>query len=188
MPQNQRGGSVMSDPSSRVCRRRARDGHPWHRASSAPPAPSSRSAWDGSRTTPVENPPRRSAPAPASPPSAPPGPSPSGSPAAASFRQPSVCTGVAPDSAGSRLFAAQPRVLPGSSRLRSARRRGSTGRRLPLRRGSASLAPTLPAGRHPCRSGHATHGNVAPEPAWPRPTADIAVLALSRAAYRRRGR
>ncbi len=68
------------------------------------------------------------------------------------------------------------------------RRRGSTGHRLPLRRGSASPASTLPGGRHPSRSGRTARGSAAPEPAWPRPTADVAVVALCRAAYGRRGR
>ena len=94
-----------------------------------PPAPSlrrvssasSRSAWAGSRTSTDESPPRRSAPAPASPPSAPPGPGPSGSPAAASFRRPSECTGAAPPAVGTRLLAARRRSLPGRPRRRTAR-------------------------------------------------------------------
>ena len=135
-----------------------------------------------------ESPPRRSAPAPASPPSAPPGPGPSGCPAAASFHRPSGCTGAGPPPAGTRLRAARRRALPGSARRRTARRRRSSGHRRPPRPCSASPASTPPTGRHSCGCGRTARGSAFPVTAWPRPTVAVAVVALCRAAYGRRGR
>ena len=110
------------------------------------------------------SPPRRSAPAPASPPSAPLGPAPSGCPAAASFHRPSGCTAAAPPAAGTRLLAARRRALPGSARRRTARPPRSSGHRLPPRPCSASPASTLPAGRHSSRCGRTARGSAAPVP------------------------
>ncbi len=148
--------------------------------------PSSRCAWAESRTSTVENPPRTPAPAPASPPSEPPGPLPSVSPAAASSHQPSVCTAASPPAHGTCPLAARNPVPPRTARLRTARHRGSIGHRPPRRRGCSSLASTPPGARHLSRCGHTGRENVFPGHAWLRPIADVAVVALSRAAQGRR--
>jgi hypothetical protein len=185
---SRRGGSMKRHPSSRGCQRRARDGHLWPRVSSGSPAPSSRSAGGESRTSTEENPPRRPAPAPASPPSAPLGLVPSGYPAAVSFHQPSGCIGGGPPAADTCLLATRRRALRGSARRHTARRHGAIGHRPPRRRDSVSLASTLPEGRHPSRCDRTARGSAFPESAWLRHIAAFAVVALCRAAYGRRGR
>ena len=107
-------------------------------ASAGSPAPSSRSASAGSRTSTEESPPRRSAPARASPPSAPPGPVPSGSPAAASSRRPSGCTGAAPRSAGTSPARSS---APSSSRKRSTPCCSTSRDRLAIDARRAAVAP-----------------------------------------------
>ena len=56
--------------------------------------------------------------------------------------------------------------------------RRSSEHRRPPRPCSASLASTLPTGRHSCRCGRTARGTVAPGAAWPRPTAGVGVVAL----------
>ena len=56
-------------------------------------------------------------------------------------------------------------------------RRGSL-HRSPPRRGSASPASMLPAGRHPCRCGQTAHGSDGPVAAWPPSTVGVAIGAL----------
>ena len=178
---------MKKHPSSRECRRPTRGVRPWPRASSGSPAPSSRCASVETHTSTAENPPRTPAPTRASPPSVLPDPSPLVSRAAVACHQPSVCTGDGPPSPGTRPLAIQFRSPPRSARPRTARCRGSTGCRLPRRRGSSSLVATPPVGRHSYRDGHTGRENAYPVLAWLPPIADVAVLGLSRAAYRRRG-
>jgi hypothetical protein len=168
----------MSGPSSPGCRHPARGFLPLLRALAAAPAPALPLASGGSRTSTVENPPRRSAPAPASPPSAPLGPVPSECPTAAFFHQPSVCTAATPLAVGTRLLAARFGALPGIAPLQASRsRRASVGPR-PPRLDCASPASTLPVGRHSYRCGHTTRESGVLGSAWPQPTAVFGVVAL----------
>ena len=139
----------------------------------------------GSRTSTAESPPRRSAPAPASPPSAPPGPAPSGSPAAASFHRPSGCTGAAPRlgrysparSSCAELFqeALDSVLLDVADRLAIDSRRAAV---------PPHSLPRFPQDVTPPDAGRTARGSASPAPAWPRPTAAVAVVALCRAALR----
>ena len=127
------------------------------------------------------SPPRRSAPARASPPSAPLGLGPSGCPAAAAFHRPSGCTAAAPAAVDTCLHAVRRRAL---------RARRSTPvlldlgerHRIDARRAAVLLhpLPCFPQDVTPRRCGHTAHGSGAPGAAWPRPTVGVAIVALCR--------
>ncbi len=151
------------------------------------PAPSVDSTWAGSRTSTEENPPRRSAPARASPPSAPLDLGPSGSPVVAAFHQPSECTDARSRSAGTRPRAARRGSLRRSDPRRTAPPPRSSGYRALPTRGSSSLASMLRRGRHASTRDRTVHGIDAPVTAWPLPTAGAEVVALCRSAHAARG-
>ena len=65
-------------------------------------------------------------------------------------------------------------------RRRLARWQPASSHRRLLPRGSASPAATLPAGRHACRCGPSTRGNVGPVAAWPHSRVGVAIGARGR--------
>src|SRR5579864_9039227 len=126
----------------------------------------------------AESPPRRSAPGPASPPSARPGHAPSVSPGAAASRLLSECTASAPGSDGTGLSSGPSGVHLGTPVHRVPRWLEGSRRRLQPPLGSCALVPTLPTGRHSCRSGRTAHGNAVYGSAWHTATARVEVPAL----------
>src|SRR5881397_2154882 len=151
------------------------------------PAPQSRSASAGSHTTSRENPPRRLAPAPASPPAAPPGPGPSVCPVAARRHLASGFPAAAPATVGSCLLGARlglRRAFAPHQLLRPPPGSPDPPRPLP---DSSAPAPTPPGGRHSSRSGRTGHESAAPATAWPPRIAGVGVVALCRLASALRG-
>src|SRR5688500_4575629 len=143
-------------------------------------APASRSASAGSHTSTDESPPRKSAPAPASPPSAPLGLGPWEFPVVAASRPPSECTDASPPRVDTCPLAIARRGRQETPRRPVARPRPTSSHRRPPRRGSSSLVSMRPAGRHACRCGPAPPGNVGPVAAWPCSRVGAAIGALCR--------
>ena len=168
--------------SSRGCPRPARGCRRAPHARAGFPAPASRSASAGSHTTRRGNPPRRWAPARASPPSAPLGLAPSGCRAAAAGHRPSGCIAAGPAADDTCLRAARRRVRRSRRSTPYCSTSASVSHRRPPRRGSSSPAATPPGGRHASRSDPSGHGSGAPGIAWPRPRVDVAIGALCRRA------
>jgi hypothetical protein len=144
------------------------------------PAPAWHSASAGSRTSTGESPPRKSAPARASPPSGLHGLGRWESRGVAVLLALSGWTDAAPPRVDTCLRANGRRGRRERPPRPSARRRPASSCRCRPRRGSVSRASRLPTGRHPCRCGHTAHGSAGPVAAWPRSTVGVAIGALCR--------
>src|ERR1700722_2105564 len=125
------------------------------------------------------NPLQRSARLSASSPSAPLGPVPSGYLMAAARHRSLGCIAVAPGSGDTHPPAVWLESRRAMLRRRSRLSPQCSAHRSPPPRGSLVPVSMLPAGRHPCRSGHIRHGNVGSDSAWHISTAYAAVLVLS---------
>ena len=174
--------------SSRGCRHPARGCRPRAQSPERLQRLRARSASAETHTTTAGSPPRKSAPAPASPPSAPPGLGPSECP---SGRLPPSAFGMYPPQDRPRPIraCAQPSPELLQEALDAVLLDRAERHPIDARRALVPSAPasTPPAGRHPCRSGRTARGNGVPGTAWPRPRAGVAVGALCRSALAHRG-